>query len=52
MARYLEPGQGVGDVERIEPAAGVSDRMMHDCEAASAASQQRFARRPALVKGQ
>jgi len=45
-------GQGVGDVERVEPAADVIDRMMYDYTAASAASQRRFARRPALVRGQ
>jgi nitronate monooxygenase len=38
-------GQGVGDVERVEPAAGVVDRMMHDYEAARAASRER-SRRP------
>jgi nitronate monooxygenase len=45
-------GQGVGDVERVEPAAGVIDRMTHDYDAARAASQQRAARRFASVGSQ
>ena len=38
-------GQGVGDVERVEPAAGVVDRMMQDYSLARTASQQRLASR-------
>jgi nitronate monooxygenase len=38
-------GQGVGDVERVEPAAGVVARMAQQYHAARAASQERLAGR-------
>jgi nitronate monooxygenase len=38
-------GQGVGDVECVEPAAAVVERMLHQYNAARSASQERFARR-------
>jgi nitronate monooxygenase len=39
-------GQGVGDVECVEPAAAVVGRMERQYRAARAASQERLARRP------
>ena len=38
-------GQGVGDVERVEPAAGVVGRMSQQYDAARTASRERLARR-------